>query len=261
MPNAVNKLFATQAWVYDALMDWDQRLAREALFFRQWCEQVRAKRVLDAACGSGRHAALLHGWGLQVEGADASPAMIAQAQQLWGEPVNLRWVVRGFDQPVDAPANFDLCFCIGNSLALAYDPIIMRRAIGCMLQSLVPGGLLVIQVLNLFRLPDGPVNWQKHKRITPPPSLIDDNAVAPGDWWISKGVHRNGQQGYVDVLAMNHAGECVLAQSHRFAGITAEFLIEAAQLGGAQNITITGQYDGQPYQPEQSTDLVLVAQR
>jgi hypothetical protein len=60
---------------------------------------------------------MFHSWGLEVEGADVSPAMIARCRQQFGEPGTLRWTVRGFEEP--APAAVDAVVCLGNSLALA----------------------------------------------------------------------------------------------------------------------------------------------
>jgi SAM-dependent methyltransferase len=51
-------VFEDRPELYDALVDWSKRLAREEPFFRAVFEQVAARRVLDAACGTGRHAAL-----------------------------------------------------------------------------------------------------------------------------------------------------------------------------------------------------------
>ena len=66
--------------IYDVMIDWPKRLAHEGPFFRRLFQRADARRVLDAACGTGRHAALMHSWGLEVEAADISPAMIARAK-------------------------------------------------------------------------------------------------------------------------------------------------------------------------------------
>lgn len=43
-------------------------------------EQRGVRRALDAACGTGQHAAMFHSWGLHVEGADAGPTMIERCR-------------------------------------------------------------------------------------------------------------------------------------------------------------------------------------
>src|SRR5512147_2226208 len=124
-----SETFDEHAAVYDLLIDWPKRLANEEPFYRRLFERVGARRVLDAACGTGRHAAMFHAWGLRVEGADLSPEMIARARAGSGEPEGLRWTVRGFDQPVERPGSFDAVVCVGNSLALAPDLQTVHRAL------------------------------------------------------------------------------------------------------------------------------------
>ena len=62
-----------------------------------------------------------------------------------------------FDQPVEPAEPFDVAVCVGNSLALAPDMATVERAIRQMLAAVRDGGAIVVQVLNLWRLPDGPL--------------------------------------------------------------------------------------------------------
>ena len=171
--------------VYEAMIDWPKRLANEEPFYRRLIGRTGAKSVVDVACGTGRHAAMLHGRQLRVEGADVSPRMIQRAEQTFGRSETLRWVVRSFDQPVGEPGTFDLALCVGNSLALAGDLEIVRRAIREMFRAVRDGGSIVVHVLNLWCLPDGPCVWQKCRR----------TALPQGEVLITKGVHRCGGRG------------------------------------------------------------------
>ncbi len=161
-------VFEQRVELYDALIDWPKRLANETPFYRHWFETVSARRVLDAACGSGRHAALFHEWGLHVEGADASPAMIAWCRRRYGETADLRWVERSYTQPPSPPGRFDAVICVGNSLALSREQDDLAPALAAMLASLRPGGVCIVQVLNLWRLPDGPTQYPKCVRVRLP---------------------------------------------------------------------------------------------
>ena len=98
--------------------------------------------------------------------------------------------MRGFDQPLEAAEPFDAVLCVGNSLALAADAAAVRRALGHMLAAVRPGGAMVVHLLNLWRLPDGPCVWQKRRRATLP----------QGEVLIVKGVHRAGVRGYVEFV-------------------------------------------------------------
>jgi glycine/sarcosine N-methyltransferase len=235
--------------VYEAMVDWPKRLANEEPFYRRWFAQVQARRVLDAACGTGNHAARFHQWGLEVEAADISPAMIARARAAWGEPSGLRWQVRGFDEPAATAAPFDAALCVGNSLALAADRETASRAVAAMLVAVRPGGIVVLQVLNLWRLPDGPCVWQKAVRST----------LALGEVLIVKGVHRARRAGYVDIVVTPLAGAPAMrSESVRFWGLEPGDIEDMARRGGAARVDFFGGYREEPYDREQSVDLVAV---
>lgn len=237
--------------VYEAMIDWPKRLEHEGAFYRGLCERIEARTVVDVACGTGRHADLLHGWGLHVEGADLSPRMIARARETFGEPEGLRWAVRGFDRPI-AGGPFDAAVCVGNSLALAPDAATAGRAVGAMLAAVRAGGLVVVHVLNLWRLPDGPCVWQKCKRTT----------IRGEDVLVVKGVHRCGARGYVDLVVTRLEGEPRMqAECVPFLGIEAAELERMAREAGADDVRFFGGYREEPYDRAQSVDLVMVAGR
>ena len=152
--------------IYEAMIDWQKRLSHEESFYRRLFDRVGVRSVVDVACGTGEHAAMFHSWGLRVEGADISANMIERAGAKFGELPNTRWVIRGFDQPIDTDAPFDAAICVGNSLALAPDIRTAQRTIEQMLASVRNGGVAVFHLLNIWRLPDGPCQWQKCRRVS-----------------------------------------------------------------------------------------------
>lgn len=235
--------------VYEAMIDWPRRLANEGPFFRRVFERIGARRVTDVACGTGHHAALFHSWGLDVEAADLSAAMISRARSAFGESDQLRWMVRGFDQPVAHPGRFDAAICIGNSLALV-EPSTAEAALANMLRAVRPGGAVIVQVLNLWKLPDGPCLWQKHLRA----------ALSGGESLVIKGVHRCSDRGYVEVIVVDAAGS-LRSHAAPFRGLRAEELLAAAARHGADHAACYGDYHDQPYDLNTSTDLILLARR
>ena len=74
-------VFSDVADIYEAMIDWQKRLASEGPFYRRLFDRVGVHSVLDVACGTGRHAAMFHSWGLRVEGADISANMIERARR------------------------------------------------------------------------------------------------------------------------------------------------------------------------------------
>ncbi len=238
--------------IYEAMIDWPQRLANEGPFYRQLFERVGVRSVADVACGTGRHAAMFHSWNLCVEGSDVSPRMIERARSSFGEPAGLRWVVRGFDEPLARAEPFDAAICVGNSLALAPDAATAERAIGQMLGAVRAGGAIVVHVLNLRHLPDGPCTWQKCRR-----------AVLPqGEVLIVKGVHRCGTRGFVELIVTPLAGSPEMhAESVPFLGLEAPALERMARGAGAALVTLFGGYRDEPYDHVASGDLVMVAEK
>jgi SAM-dependent methyltransferase len=236
--------------VYEAMIDWPKRLAHEEPFYRRLFAEHGVQRVVDTACGTGRHAAMFHSWGLRVEGADVSPGMIDRARANFGEPARLGWVVRGFDAPLAPPEPFDAAVCVGNSLPLAPDTATIERAIGQMLAALRRGGLLIVQALNLWRLPDGPCLWQKCRLAT----------LAEREVLIIKGVHRCGGCGYVELLVAEAArGALLRTESLRFTGLEAATLEAMARAAGASEVRFLGGYRHEPYDRQTSADLLMVA--
>lgn len=248
----VDTTFNQLADVYEAMIDWPKRLAAEEPFYRHWFQETGVKRVVDVACGTGHHAAMFHGWNLEVEGADLSPAMIDRARAGFGESPGLHWAVRGFDELIPAVVSWDAVVCVGNSLALAPDLVMARTAVARMMEALRPGGVLLVQVLNLWRLPDGPCIWQKCHRTQLP----------QGDVLILKGVHRCDCRGYVELVVADPNGGPLLAhESPQFLGLESGELAAMARQAGAAEVEFFGGYVAQPFHRETSVDLVVVAKK
>lgn len=246
-------LFQDLTDVYEAMIDWPKRLANEGPFYRRLFEQHNVRSVVDVACGVGRHAAMFHSWGLRVEGADVSAPMIDRARAAFGQPAGLRWTVRGFQQPIEAAEPFDAAVCVGNSLPLATDPAMVAQAIAQMLAAVRSGGLVVVQIMNLWRLPDGPCVWQKSRR----------RNLAQGEVLIVKGVHRCGVRGYVELIVakVDDQNSPMQTECVPLLGLESADLETMAHTAGAAKLQSFGGYQDQPYDRLSSIDLVMVAEK
>ncbi len=249
---STNQPFGDWVDIYDALIDWPRRLAREEPFYRRLFAETPVHRLVDVACGTGHHVAMFHQWGLAVEGSDVSPEMIRRARERHGQSETLCWVVRSFDQPIESASPFDAAICVGNSLALADAQATVERAIHRMATAVRPGGLVIVHVLNLWHLADGPCRWQKCRRL----------AGLAGELMVVKGVHRNGGSGLVDlIIATLDDPPAMETQSVPFLGLDADWLADVARRAGASSAEFFGDYAGQPYRREESVDLIMVARR
>lgn len=135
---------------YDNTIDWDARLNREIPFLVSLLKKPEKKRVLDVACGSGRHSVALAAQGAEVIGFDMSRTMIQAAQKLAEEKkVNPTFIVADMvDVESIIEGYFDLIFVLGNSLALLYDIDSVRSFVKTIYQRLNDGGHFSAQVLN-----------------------------------------------------------------------------------------------------------------
>jgi SAM-dependent methyltransferase len=101
------------------------------------------RRALDAACGTGRHAARLVALGHEVAGVDLTPEMLATAR------VNVpgaRFREADLRSIPSGDAAYDLVVC---GLALAHLPE-LTEAVTELRRVLAPGGRLIVSVLHPF---------------------------------------------------------------------------------------------------------------
>ena len=193
--------------------------------------------------------------------------------------------MRAFDEPITPTEPFDVAVCVGNSLALAPDMATVDRAIRQMLAAVRSGGAIVIHVLNLWHLPDGPCVWQKCLRAMLPggadiPVCLESSIPAgrqeclphgknqeclphgENQVLILKGVHRCDTRGYVELIVADPAGGTILqSESTPFLGLDASDLERLARHAGATTIAFHGGYHDQPYDRQESVDLLMVAEK
>lgn len=243
-------VFDNLADPYDALIDWPKRLAYEGPFFRELFDGHDVHRVADVGCGTGRHAAMFHAWGLDVEGSDISSVMLERCRELHGDNERLLWVQRSF---LEAPLRrrpFDAAVCIGNSLALAGDIENIGKAVSVLVKTVRPGGIGVIQILNLWSIAEGPTCWQKVRR------LDDDDRVKV----LLKGLHRFERRGFVDVVELNLPPSGIQwdTKNASFQGLTQAEVTFMLHQAGAVVRDIYGSYGRDPYEETTSKDLIVV---
>lgn len=108
-------------------------------------------KVLDLACGKGRHARTLHALGLNVLGTDLSPQSIAFANESAVD--GLRFQVQDMREPLQNES-FDAVFNLFTSFGYFDDTSDNQRVIDAIAEMLLPNGILVIDFLNAQRVRD-----------------------------------------------------------------------------------------------------------
>jgi glycine/sarcosine N-methyltransferase len=153
-------------------VDWPSRLGAELPFIETQLQATGARRVLDVACGTGRHAVALAGKGYAVTGTDLSPQMIERARVLAAsEDTGARFEVAGFGELHRlAGTAFDGLLCLGNSLTHVLTADGVRFALEDFAACLNPGGLLLIQNRNFDAV------MSDHERWMDPQAYQEGNA-------------------------------------------------------------------------------------
>lgn len=102
------------------------------------------QRVLDMACGRGRHAQVLIARGLEVTGIDLTAESIQEARRL---VPGARFEVFDMREPF-ADGYFDAAVCLFTSLGYTGDAQDDQRAVDAAAKALKPGGLYVLDLIN-----------------------------------------------------------------------------------------------------------------
>jgi ubiquinone/menaquinone biosynthesis C-methylase UbiE len=134
-------VFQRSAAFYDALYSFlDYGGAVRELRATLDREAPRATRLLDVACGTGRHLELLRNR-YEVEGLDINPTMLEVARERCpGVPFHEADMAE-----FSLEGSFDVVMCLFSSIGYVRTEARLRDAVGCMSRHLAPGGLLLIE--------------------------------------------------------------------------------------------------------------------
>lgn len=217
----------------------------EAQFFMDNLVQHLApstdSRILDLACGKGRHSIYLANKGYDVTGVDLSPESIAHAQQFAHD--RLRFGVHDMREPLDFPA-FDCIFNLFTSFGYFPTEAEHLQTLCAMRQGLKDGNSRL--VIDFFNAPQVIANLRLHeeKTVGDIPFVLD----------------RRVENGYIvkDIRFVDQ-GTPYFFQERVRAFDLADFerLLPAADL---RLVETFGSYALAPYQREASPRLILIAE-
>lgn len=109
-------------------------------------------RILDTGCGTGNLSIALASRGHAVIGIDVDAEMIGRAKEKAG--ADARFLRMDMTKIGDefGPKAFDAVLCFGNTLVHLTDPVAIRGFLEAASRVLVPGGLLLLQIINYDRI-------------------------------------------------------------------------------------------------------------
>ena len=137
---------------YRRFVAWPQRIEREWPFLQKVLASAPSQRVLDLGCGTGEHARFLATKGFSVVGIDASDSMLAKARE-GGTPASVEFVAGDIsDVATLTSGSFGAAVCVGNTLPHLRDAAALTRLLAGLRARLLPGGPVLIQVLNYEKI-------------------------------------------------------------------------------------------------------------
>jgi glycine/sarcosine N-methyltransferase len=241
---------------YDRFVRWERRLAFELPFIEHQLEQAGARRVLDAACGTGQHAIALSRCGYEMVGADLSEGMIAQARRnAAAEGVPVSFVEAGFGHMATATAGtFDAVLCLGNSLPHVLSGDGLATTLRDWAAVLRPGGMLFVQSRNFDRVLAEEDRWM------PPQAYRED-----GREWLFVRFYDLREDGMLifNMIRLRREGEGTWKQdvtSTELRPWQRAELAEVVEWAGYDQIRYFGDMQGHAWE-EESPNLIVVATR
>ena len=214
-------------------------------FIRRLLNYLQPKsfsKVLDLACGRGRHSRFLHKNDLNVLGLDISPQSISYASQF--EELGLRFGIHDMRNELPEAA-FQFIFSFFTSFGYFESDTEHQQAINHISSALDPGGKFVIDFLNPYLVRKHLVlNEEKH---------IDGTTFkinrAYRDGFILKSINFNDEQG-----VMNNFIE-------RVKGFNKADFDNMFEIAGLKISDIFGDYQLGPYNEIESERMILVAEK
>ncbi|HSN93992.1 MAG TPA: methyltransferase domain-containing protein [Anaerolineaceae bacterium] len=246
--------------VYDYFVNWKSRLAYELPFlkneFSRLSDNPHELKVLDAACGTGRHAIALATEGFEMSGADLYPEMVSQAQaNAFAADQNLNLKTVGFGNMSKAfnGDQFDAVLCLGNSLPHVQSQKELSQTLADFAALVKPGGIMILQSRNFDRVVKNKLRWMDPQAVDEstkhyvffrfydflPNGLIQFNILT-----LSRGVSQDWQTELDTTLLYP---------------TLSEQLLEEITKVGFEEVRFYGNMAGDCFDPESSSDLVVVA--
>lgn len=149
--------FDTYPHEYEILTDEASRQPKHREEVRALVTRFQPTRVLDAGCAAGLTAGLFAEGGIAAVGLDRSRGMLKVARRKY-QPANdrLRFMYGEFEKlPAKLSSRFDLVVCLANSITGVSSVSGLERALRNFKRVLLPGGTLVVQMLNYAAIMEG----------------------------------------------------------------------------------------------------------
>ncbi len=247
---------------YDAVMNWEKRLAREMPLLEELAREAGSK-VLVPACGTGGHVGALARRGFRVLGFDIDEAAIeitrrkieTSAAQIAAAGGEARAVRLSMEDAAALGPQYDVAFCLGNALPGISEPGRLLAVLRGVEGALRPGGIFFTQNLNYDR------RWKEKAKLFPVLSgETPDEEVLLVKFADYEAEFINMQALFLARQKTGGGWQTYPRTSRQiplFKDRTAEVLTQA----GFSNLRFWGDYSKSPFEPEKSNDLIIAAEK
>jgi len=219
-------------------------------FYRELFARHHVQRVLDCACGTGRDLVLFHGLGCAVVGSDLSEAMLVQAKTNLRKAglsiplhrLDFRDLAGLFDQP------FDAVVCLSSSILHMPDECEVLRAFLSMREVVRDDGIVV------FTQGTTDKQWRAKPRFIPAVMTRDFTRLFVIDY-VGAGARYN----VVDIVHSDTTKEFTTWSVDYPMMLLRDDYVRLLNEAGFSTVTCFGSHECDPYDPEQSRLLIVVA--
>jgi len=248
--------------MYDTMTDPEKRFIRERPFFHLLTARYRVLTALDAGAGTGFHSLLLSRLGVAVTAVDCSPAMSAELTvKAKKEHVKIECVTADLRElSTKIPRTFDAAFCMGNTMAHMQSPDDILAVLKELSLILLPGGTLFIQVLN----------YEKIAALRPEILNVSGNGSSSFTRSYTYG-SGNGSESAASapitfsIRRSTHGNQSDARKSDvirtMLRPVFREELLVLLEGAGFESIKSYGAISLLAFDPEKSTDLLIIAQK
>ena len=198
---------------------------------------TKESKILDLACGKGRHAIYLHSIGYTVTGVDLSKKSIAYAKQF--ERPGLTFHVHDMCEPFQD--KFDAVFNLFTSFGYFEDPNDNLRTIKAIKSDLKPDGLGVIDFMN--------VNYVLNTMVAEETKIIDG---------LEFNINKRLENGYIIKDIRFKDNNTPYHFTEKVKALTQDDFLEYFKHAQVEVQHCFGDYKLQPFNVETSDRLILI---